>query len=121
VTERDAFGNPIDPGQPQAPAIAPLGDAQAPPPPPLSPTQARDLETQAWIAFGCGIGGIFLVPILLSIAAIMLARRPRRELPLSAPRSAATAGHWIAVATLVLWVLGLVFLVLLIVAFGASG
>jgi hypothetical protein len=105
VSERDAFGNPIDSGQAQAP----------PPPPPLTPARASDLETQGWIALGCGVGGVFLFPVVLSIAAILLGRRPRRELPAGAPRSAATAGYWIGIVTIVFWVLAIAFFITLFI------
>jgi hypothetical protein len=113
VNDRDAFGNPIAPG-----AAPPLQPAAPPPPPPGgTTTSAMDGDSLAWMSLGCAIGGWLLIPFVLPIVAIVLARRVRPQLGPGAPRSATTAALWIAWTNIVLCVLFVAFMVIAIASF----
>jgi hypothetical protein len=104
--DRDAFGNPI----------AAAREASPPAPAPLAtgPAGSTDAETLAWLSLGCSLGGWFLIPFFLPIAAIVLAGRARPRLGPSAPRTATTAALWIAWTNIVLCALFVAFVVAVI-------
>jgi hypothetical protein len=89
----------------------------APPPPPHAPPRTSGL---AVAALACGIAGLTLLPVLASIAAVVLGIMARDELrrdPTLGGDGMATAGlvlGWIGVAFAALGVLLLVGFVLLV-------
>ena len=89
----------------------------APPPPPHAPPRTSGL---AVAALACGIAGLTLLPVLASIAAVVLGIMARDELrhdPTLGGEGMATAGlvlGWIGVAFAALGLLFLVGLVLLV-------
>ena len=91
VSDRDAFGNPIAPSSPPPPA-QPVGQAPAPPafaPPVENGSQATTL---GWVSLALGIGGLITLPIVLSIPAVILGLKARRDTPSGQSNAPALTG-----------------------------
>ena len=72
--------------------------------------------------FVCSLVGLFMVPIIFSIAGLILSIMGRKQArQQQAPTGLATAGFWISIAGLVLWGLLIVFYIILIAIAVSSG
>ncbi len=99
MSDHDAFGNPVD----------------ASPPPRNS--SSMDPESLAWMSLGFSLGGWLMVPLVLPIAGVVLARNARRQLDRGAARSATTAALWIGWINIVACVLAIAFFVIVLALF----
>jgi hypothetical protein len=135
VTSRSNPFGPPEGGNPQwdhaAGPDAPT--ARTPPPAPPErpraqhaysgrPAAGRPQSGRGVAALLCGIGGLFFLPLLLSVPAIILGASARRQIDASggvvAGRNLATVGMWLGIIGVLWW--GIILLLVMIAAAGGA-
>lgn len=111
MPDRDAFGNPVSGPQPEVTSDPAPSGLPAPPVPARSGGGGD--SSAAWVAFAFSLGGIFVIPVVLSIVGIVLGRNARRR---HGPHGAATAAIWVGWLTIIFALVLLVFWLVIVAA-----